>query len=143
MTFSMIKASLKKNFLKEGINTLYITATSKYIPLSDNELITDVFNKYNDEKDGLLYLYYSDHFSIENFKLRPLEERKKEVASLLQKYPNKIPAILEKDPNYQNNIEIKNNKFLIEKTYKVYDFISQFNLILIIYIKKHSRMANF
>ena len=127
MTISMIKASLKKYFLKEGINTLYITATSKYIPLLDNELITDVFNKYNDEKDGLLYLYYSDHFSIENFKLNPLEERKKDFASILQKYPNKIPILLEKDPNYQNNIEIQKNKFLIENNYKVYNFIIHLN----------------
>ena len=61
-----------------------------FIPLFDSELISDVYNKFNDKYDGFLYLYYSYDVPINNLKLKPLEDRKKESALILQQYPNKI-----------------------------------------------------
>ena len=127
MTIAMIKFYVKKNYLMEGLDKFNITATSKFIPLLDSELISDVFNKYNDENDGFLYLYYSYDFSINNFKLKPLEERKEEHTLLLQKYPHQIPVIIEKDPNYQNNIDITNHKLLMQDTYKVFEITQKLN----------------
>jgi GABA(A) receptor-associated protein len=127
LTIENFKLYFKKNHLMEGLEYFSITATSKYIPLLDSELLDDVFKKYNDEYDGFLYLYYSYSFSFYHFKLRPLEERKKDSALILQKYPNKIPILIEKDPNYQNNIELSKNKLLMEKTFKVYEITQAIN----------------
>ena len=127
MTMEKIKSYIMKNYLTEGLEFFNITATSNYIPLLDSELLSDVYNKYKDEYDGFLYLYYSYDFSINNLKLKPLEERKKESALILQQYPNKIPILIEKDPNYQNNIELSKNKLLMEKTFKVYEITQALN----------------
>ena len=127
MTMEKIKSYIMKNYLTEGLDFFNITATSNYIPLLDSELLSDVYNKYKDEYDGFLYLYYSYDFSINNLKLKPLEERKKESALILQQYPNKIPILIEKDPNYQNNIELSKNKLLMEKTFKVYEITQALN----------------
>ena len=69
MTMEKIKSYIMKNYLTEGLDFFNITATSKYIPLLDSELLSDVYNKYKDEYDGFLYLYYSYDFSINNLKL--------------------------------------------------------------------------
>ena len=127
MTMKMIKFYIMKNYLTEGLEFFNITATSNFIPLLDSELISDVYNKFNDEYDGFLYLYYSYGFSINNLKLKPLEERKKESALILQQYPNKIPILIQKDPNYQNNIELPKNRLLMEKTFKVYEITQALN----------------
>lgn len=73
------------------------------------------------------FLYYSYGFSINNLKLKPLEERKKESALILKQYPNKIPILIQKDPNYQNNIELPKNRLLMEKTFKVYEITQALN----------------
>ena len=127
MTIEKIKFYIMKNYLKEGLEYFRITATSNYIPLLDSELIDDVFKKYKDEYDGFLYLYYSYSFSFNNFKLKPLEERKKDSAFILQEYPNKIPILIEKDPNYPNNIELSKNKILMESKVKVYEIVQALN----------------
>ena len=127
MTMKMIKSYIMKNYLTEGLEFFNITATSNFIPLFDSELISDVYNQFNDEYDGFLYLYYSYGFSINNLKLKPLEERKKESALILQQYPNKIPILIQKDPNYQNNIELPKNKLLMEKAFKVYEITQALN----------------
>lgn len=127
MTMKMIKFYIMKNYLTEGLEFFNITATSNFIPLLDSELISDVYNKFNDEYDGFLYLYYSYGFSINNLKLKPLEERKKESALILKQYPNKIPILIQKDPNYQNNIELPKNRLLMEKTFKVYEITQALN----------------
>ena len=127
MTIAMLKFYLKKNYLMPELDKFNISVTSEYIPLKDEDLMSNVYNKYSDENDGFLYLYYSYDFSINNFKLKSLEERKKECAILFQKYPNKIPVLLEKNPLYQKNIEIQNHKLLMESIYKVYEITQKLN----------------
>ena len=95
-------------------------------PISKNESIEDVFNKYKSE-DGLLYLKYFytplkekeepkivnklPLYIHEHKKQMNLEERKEQFNKILSEYKDKIPIILEKYP--LSKLEDKSKKYLI------------------------------
>ena len=59
-----------------------------------------------------------------DFKYKKKEDentRKKESQLLLEKYPDKIPVVLEKDPSCKL-LELKKTKFLLDKKYRINQF---------------------
>ena len=48
-----------------------------------------------------------------DFKKYPLEKRSKESARMREKYPNRVPLIINRGPNCHNIPDIKKHKFLV------------------------------
>jgi len=54
---------------------------------------------------------------------KTFEERRKESASMLQKYPTKIPVIVYKSKTSTDIPDLKKNKFLVPRDFTVGQFI--------------------
>ena len=129
MTIEQFISYLNNNYLNENEDNIYLTSDNRY-NLHKSEILSYVYNKYKDKNDEFLYLlyFYTTDFSIEEFKLKSLEERKKEYDLILQKNPEMIPIIIEKDSNYPDNKNISKNNILVKETLKVYELIQLINL---------------
>ena len=130
MTISQFIHNLCNNYFDENL-TLFsenfeILNKEGNEPLSNNELIEHIYNKYKSE-DGFLYLKYFytplkkkkepkivnklPLYIHEHKKQMNLTERKVEFNKILSKFENKIPIILEKYP--LSKLEDKSKKYLI------------------------------
>lgn len=95
-------------------------ATQNYSEILIETTLKEIYEKYKEE-DGFLYLKYSyEYKNIEKQKLK--ENNIGEI--ILKSYPDKIPILLKKNPNYDDNIEIAKNQFLIPKKFKIEQFIN-------------------
>ena len=65
-------------------------------------------------------------------KQKSLEERKKEFLKLKASFPNKIPIILDKNPNFPNLKDTTKNKFLLAEEFTVKQF---FNILIKSYLQ--------
>ena len=98
---------------------------SDYSPLSTDENLYEIFEKYADKKDGYLYLYYYYDYTFKNaYKKIPLEDRKDEYENLVKTYKNKLPVIIEKNPNFLNIKSCEKKKFLLSDDSYISDIIT-------------------
>ena len=125
-TLSMlINHYFNANELQNKDIVLYLTLTTNNIPFQNDEILEDIYNKYKNE-DRFLYLYYhfitnndSDELTINKNNNTNTNEY---PSTILEQHSNKIPIILEKDPNYPEIEEISQKKFLVYKTCDVFNF---------------------
>ena len=94
----------------------------------ENMPMKEVFEKYKDPEDNFIYVYYkksSNKTKKFKFKDNLLKDRIETFKSLSQKFPNKIPIICEKDPDYDELEEIEKTKYVLDNMK-----ISQFLFLL-------------
>lgn len=65
--------------------------------------------------------YFDENNCNNSNKLKNVEFSQKQLNIALEKYPNKVPIIIQKS-NSSKLIELDKNKFLIDKNIKVYEF---------------------
>ena len=93
-------------------------------PISMDENLYEIFEKYADKKDGYLYLYYYYDYTFKNaYKKIPLEDRKDEYKKLIKMYKTKLPVIIEKNPNFLNIKSCEKKKFLLYEDSYISDII--------------------
>ena len=97
-----------------------------YMELDNNEMIINIYEKYKDEENFILHLYYSYEYKKQNdFILKSLEERKYEVSLLLKEKPNIVTIILENDPHFENNKKIVNNRIIASRKMNIFQLTNK------------------
>ena len=59
----------------------------------------------------------------QTIKLASLEQRKKDCAKIMSIYPNKIPVVIDKNPNFPNSVNITKNKLIISEDFTVSELL--------------------
>ena len=122
-TLFNFKTLIQKNFkIPIDIDLFYNNEILSNMPMKE------VFEKYKDPEDNFIYVYYkksSNKTKKFKFKDNLLKDRIETFKSLSQKFPNKIPIICEKDPDYDELEEIEKTKYVLDNMK-----ISQFLFLL-------------
>lgn len=142
---------IKKRINPPVIAELFLLVNGRDL-LSNDSSISEVYQKYKDPEDDLLYIAYTDQIPpskypqgqvsskpFQNqsysssglgqaflFKFKAdynsVEERKKECEKLHKQFPGKIPIVCEKDPKSKIR-GVDKNKYLIPEDLTVSEFI--------------------
>ena len=68
-----------------------------------------------------LSYFDENNYNSDSNKLKNIEFSQKQLKIALEKYPNKVPIIIQKSSSSKLN-DLTKNKFLIDKNIKVYEF---------------------
>jgi len=140
---------IKKKYNCPGIDELFLLANGRDL-LNNDSSLSEVYNKYKDPEDDLLYIAYTNQippskypkgqvpsksYSSKDseqaflFKFKAdyinAEERRKECNKIRNQFPEKIPIICEKDPKSKLK-DLDKSKYLVPGDLTV----SQFSLMI-------------